>query len=237
MSQTELNRLHILEQVLGGMITNLSGLFWLAEDFEGYRRLIFDLVTHYGIPVAVYTDRHTLFFSPKFAKNGLSLEEQLLGQKRPLTQIGRILNELGIRHIPAFSPQAKGRIERCFQTLQQRLVVRLRLAGASTLDEANAVLNEFIKEYNSKFAVQPDNPIPAFRPIPSHLRLDHIFCWKEYRVLNPGYVIPFEGKVYKVVNPKDAPFIPLRSVVEVHKFPDGRLFVGWKGVYISSRVV
>ncbi|MGB9818474.1 MAG: hypothetical protein ACPLRZ_05100, partial [Thermovenabulum sp.] len=97
MSQTELNRLHILEQVLGGMITNLSGLFWLAEDFEGYRRLIFDLVTHYGIPVAVYTDRHTLFFSPKFAKNGLSLEEQLLGQKRPLTQIGRILNELGIR--------------------------------------------------------------------------------------------------------------------------------------------
>lgn len=205
----------------------LSALFWPSEDFEGYRRLIYDLVTNHGIPVAVYSDRHTLFFSPNSKET--TVEQQLLGQKRPLTQIGRILNELGIQHISARSPQAKGRIERSFQTLQERLVIELRLAGASTLEEANAVLKSFIERYNKKFAVPPANPTSAFRPIPSHLRLEHIFCWKEHRILNPGYTIRFECKTYKVLTPKGAPIIPVRSVVEVHKLPDGRLYVGWKG--------
>ncbi|WP_217267418.1 integrase core domain-containing protein, partial [Thermanaeromonas sp. C210] len=97
------------------------------------------------------------------------------------------MNELGTQHIPAHSPQAKGRIERSFQTLQERLVIELRLAGASTLEEANAVLKNFIERYNQKFAIPPANPVSAFRPIPSHLRLEHIFCWKEHRILNPGY--------------------------------------------------
>lgn len=149
---------------------------------------LINLITQYGIPAAIYSGRHTIFFSPNInsdinSENVLSVEEQLMGKKRPLTQIGRILNELNIRHIPASSPQAKGRVERFFQTLQQRLVIKLRLAGASTIDEANSVLNEFIKEYNSKFAIPPESPVSAFRPIPSHLRLDHIFCWKEFRIL------------------------------------------------------
>jgi transposase len=207
----------------------LSALFWPAENFEGYRRLLYNLVINHGIPVAIYSDRHTLFFSPKGEKNTASIEQQLLGQYRSLTQIGRILNELGIQHIPAHSPQAKGRIERSFQTLQERLVVELRLARASTLEEANTVLKNFIERYNKKFAVPPANPVSAFRPIPSHLRLDHIFCWKEHRKLNPGYTISFEGKTYKVLNPPNAPLIPLRTIVEVHKLPDESLFVGWNG--------
>ncbi len=207
----------------------LSALFWPAEDFEGYRRLLYDLVTQYGIPVSIYSDRHTLFFPPKGEESTATIEQQLLGQQRSLTQIGRILNELGIHHIPAHSPQAKGRIERSFQTLQERLVLELRLAGASTLEEANAVLKNFIVRYNQKFAVPPANPVSAFRPIPSHLRLEHIFCWKEHRILNPGYTIRFERKTYKVLTPKGVPIIPVRSVVEVHKLPDGRLYVGWKG--------
>ena len=207
----------------------LAALFWPAEDFEGYRRLLYDLVTQHGIPVAIYSDRHTLFFSPKDKEGAVSLEQQLLGQQRPLTQIGRILNELGIQHIPARSPQAKGRIERAFETLQQRLVIELRLAGAKNLEEANKVLEEFIPRYNEKFAKPPADSVSAFRPIPSHLRLEHIFCWKEYRTLNSGYTVHFESKVYRVANPKNAPFIPLRSVVEVHKLPDGSLYVAWNG--------
>lgn len=207
----------------------LSALFWPSEDFEGYRQLLYHLVTNHGIPVAIYSDRHTLFFSPKNNHSSLSIEEQFLGHQQPLTQIGRILKELGIHHIPANSPQAKGRIERSFQTLQQRLVVELRLANASNLQEANAVLQNFIERYNHKFALPPANPESAFRPIPSHLRLEHIFCWKELRLLNSGYTINFESISYKVLIPKGMPAIPLRSVVEVHKLPDGRLFVGWKG--------
>lgn len=207
----------------------LAGLFWYSEDFEGYRRLLYELVTTHGIPVAVYSDRHTLFFSPKDKEEALGLEEELLGIKRPLTQIGRILSELGIQHIAAHSPQAKGRIERTFGTLQERLVVELRLAGASTIEEANRVLKEFIPRYNEKFAKPPAVAQSAFRPVPSHLRLEHIFCWKDHRRINPGYTVHFEGKVYRVVNPKGAPFIPLRTVVELHKLPGGFLCVAWKG--------
>jgi len=207
----------------------LAALFRPSEDFEGYRQLLYDLVTHHGIPMAVYSDRHTLFFPPK-GENHLSLEEQLLGQARPLTQIGRILNELGIQHIPALSPQAKGRIERSFETLQERLVIELRLAGAKNCEEANRVLNGgFIERYNARFAVPPANSLSAFRPVPSHLRLEHIFCWKEYRTLNPGYTIQYAGKTYRVLTPQGTPIIPLRSVVEVHKLPDNRLYAAWNG--------
>lgn len=207
----------------------LAALFRPSEDFEGYRQLLYDLVTHHGIPMAVYSDRHTLFFPPK-GENHLSLEEQLLGQARPLTQIGRILNELGIQHIPALSPQAKGRIERSFETLQERLVIELRLAGAKNCEEANRVLNGgFIERYNARFAVPPADSLSAFRPVPSHLRLKHIFCWKEYRTLNPGYTIQYAGKTYRVLTPKGTPIIPLRSVVEVHKLPDNRLYAAWNG--------
>ncbi|MBC7345195.1 MAG: ISNCY family transposase, partial [Clostridia bacterium] len=208
----------------------LAALFRPTEDFEGYQQLLFELVTCHGIPVAVYSDRHTLFFPPKPQKERLSLEEQLLGQSRPLTQVGRILSELGIQHIPALSPQAKGRIERLFESLQQRLVIELRLAGASTCEEANQVLrNGFIERYNRRFAVPPADYQSAFRPVPSHLRLEHIFCWKERRTLNPGYVVHYAGMTLQPLNPRANPIIPLRSAVEIHKLPDGRLFATYNG--------
>jgi len=205
----------------------LAGCFRLTEDFEGYRQLLAQLVTTYGIPMAIYCDRHTLFRSPK--KTADELELQLLGQPRPLSQIGRILSELGIQLIHAHSPQAKGRIERAFLTLQERLRIELRLAGASTLEEANRVLQAYIPRYNEQFAVPPAEAASAFRPIPSHIRLEHVFCWKDKRMLNPGYIIHYEGQAYQVVTSKSAPTIPLRTVVDVLKYPDGRLFVAWKG--------
>jgi len=212
----------------------LAALFSLSEDFEGYRRLLFDLVTRYGIPLAIYSDRHTLFFPPE---KEVSLEQQLLGEVRPLTQIGRILNELGITHIPARSPQAKGRVERAFGTLQERLTVELRLAGACSLEEANEILGRFIERYNRQFAVPPESSASAFRPVPAHLRLEHVFCWKEHRVLNPGYTIQYQKQTYRVVNTKGVPAIPLRTVVEVHGLADGNLFVGWNGhIYLLEPV-
>ncbi|MBC7344030.1 MAG: ISNCY family transposase [Clostridia bacterium] len=208
----------------------LAALFRLTEDFEGYRQLLFEMVTTHGIPLAVYSDRHTLFFPPKARQNQPSLEQQLLGHNQPLTQIGRILNELGIQHIPARSPQAKGRIERLFETLQQRLVVELRLAGACTLEQANQVLkNGFIERFNRRFAVPAAICHSAFRPVPSHLRLEHIFCWKEHRRLNSGYTMHYAGMTLQVLNPPGNPIIPLRSIVEVHKLSDGRLFAAYNG--------
>lgn len=206
----------------------LAALFCLSENFEGYCRLLRELVVRYGIPLAVYSDRHTLFFSPN-AAGTTRIEEQLLGIPRPLTQIGRILSELGVQHIRAHSPQAKGRIERAFGTLQQRLVLELRLAGASNLEQANAVLQRFIPRYNAQFAVPPAEAEDAFRPVPSHIQLDHVFCWKEPRTLNPGYVIHYNGHIYRLRMPPGVPAIPLRAIVQVHKHLDGQISVAYNG--------
>src|SRR5690606_36836051 len=146
-------------------------LFWPSEDFDGYCRLLHTLVGDYGIPVAIYTERHTLFVSPR-AEQDATLEHQLLGGRRPLTQLGRILSELGIQHIVAHSTQAKARIERVFGTLQERLVFEFCLAGASTLDEAKAALQPFIRRYNQQFAIERAEAEPAFCPIPAHLKLE-----------------------------------------------------------------
>lgn len=213
----------------------LAACFRPTEDFEGYRQMLLQLVTEYGIPLAIYSDRHTIFRSPK--ESDAALEQQLLGQAQPLSQFGRILSELGIERIYAKSPQAKGRVERAFQTLQQRLLIYLRLAGASNLDEANAVLQEFITRYNDRFAVPPAEAESAFRPIPSHMQLEHIFCRKEQRMLNPGYTIHYGGQNYRLVAKKGAPTIPLRSVVEVLEHPDGSIYVAYKGQVFSVELV
>lgn len=218
--------------VLHGAIDDATGrilalTFRPTECFEGYRILLHLLVTNHGIPLAIYSDRHTLFFPPERAE-APSLEQQLLGQV-PLSQVGRMITELGIEHVKARSPQAKGRIERLWGTLQERLVVHLRLVGASTLEQAEAALPEFIERYNERFAVPPAEAEEAFKPVPAHLRLEHILCWKEQRTVLPGYVIQYDNQTYRLGTPKGAPTIPLRSVVDVLVLPDGTLTVGHKG--------
>lgn len=204
-----------------------AGTFRHTENFDGYRGLFQQLVTRHGIPLATYSDRHTLFFPPE-GKKGPSLEQQLQGQV-PLSQVGRMIVELGSAHIKARSPQAKGRIERLWGTLQERLVVHLRLMGATTLEEAEAALPDFIERYNERFAVPPAEAQVAFRSVPAHMRLEHILCWKEQRTVLPGYVIQYDNQTYRLNTPKGAPTIPLRTIIDVLEHVDGSIDVGWKG--------
>lgn len=217
--------------VLHGAVDDATGrivalTFRPTECFAGYRDLLAQIVLCHGIPLAIYSDRHTLFFPPE--RSEASLEQQLQGQV-PLSQVGRMIVELGCEHIKARSPQAKGRIERLWETLQERLVVYLRLVGAKTLAEAEAALPGFIEQYNERFAVPPVEAEVAFRPVPPHLRLEQIFCWKEQRTIHPGYVIQFRRKTYRIITPRGAATIPLRTVVDVLEYPDGNLSVGWRG--------
>lgn len=218
--------------VLHGAIDDATGrilalTFRLAEDFAGYRTLLHQLVTTYGIPSAIYSDRHTLFFPPE-GNERLALAQQLRGQV-PLSQVGRMIVELGCAHIKARSPQAKGRIERLWGTLQERLVVYLRLLGAKSLAEAEAALPGFMERYNQRFAVPPAETEVAFKPIPAHMRLEHILCWKEQRTVLPGYVIQYHNQTYRLTTPRGAPTIPLRTVVDVLALSDGTVVAGWKG--------
>src|SRR4029077_13145590 len=115
----------------------LAAVFREHEDAAGYLRLLAMLTRRDGVPLAAYTDRHGIFY--RAGHTPLTLKEQLRGAAAP-TQVGRVLRELGIRWIPASSPQGKGRIERLFGTFQDRLLAELRLADVRTLTAANAFL-------------------------------------------------------------------------------------------------
>jgi transposase len=224
---------------LHGIIDDATGMilalfFRPTEDLLGYLVVLLKMLLAFGIPKALYSDRHTIFFSPK--KDKLSIEDELAGKKVKLTQFGRVLNELGIEHIPALSPQAKGRIERLWGTLQDRLVLELRRAGISSIEEANAFLPSFIEKFNARFAKPPANPEPAFAPCPPRETLEHIICVKETRKASAGSTISFGGKTYQLLTPAGTvlPLAP-RDTVEVLSHLDGSLSALYKGNHYRLR--
>ena len=152
-------------------------------------------VTRYGIPLAVYADRPTTYHSPATP----TVEEQLAGRE-PTSQFGRALGELGVELIPAHSPQAKGRVERLFKTFQDRLIKEMRLAGVSTLDEANRFLEDYLPIYNQRFSVQPAQAADLHRPRPAHRELDRILCLKTTRCLRKDFIIAHQGGLYQIHN-------------------------------------
>ena len=140
----------------------LALCFRPTEDLHGYTTLLAEIGHQYGLPLAFYGDRLNVFVrnDPHW-----TLEEQLQGAQAP-THFGRMLQALGIGYIAAGSPQAKGRIERLWRTLQDRLVSELRLRGLATLEAANAFLPEFIADFNHRFAHAPADATAVWRPVP-----------------------------------------------------------------------
>ena len=150
--------------------TVVSARFYDQEDARSYFLLIRGLVEHHGVPVALYTDRHAVF---KHTPGS--------GRSSAPTQFSRAMDELGIQMIFAQSPQARGRVERTAGTFQDRLVAELRLAGATTLAQAQAVLNEFVPRFNRRFGVPPRCSEPAFQPLDPEACLEQVLCFKHRR--------------------------------------------------------
>ncbi len=146
----------------------LAARFFLFEGTEGYFWLLRQIVTRYGIPVSIYQDRHG---SLKRNDDHWTLEEELAGRQEP-TQVGQALRALGIQPIFALSPQAKGRIERLFGTLQDRLGAELGLAKATTPQQGNDLLPAFLRRFNNRFAIAPHQSEKAWRPAPQTLDVD-----------------------------------------------------------------
>ena len=158
------------ELVLHGAIDDATGTglalyFRPTEDLHGYATLLQELCTTFGLPWALYGDHFGVFVRND---RHWTTEEELRGTQDP-THFGRILQELGIGFIAAHSPQAKGRIERFWQTLQDRLVSELRLRGISTAEAANAFLPAFLADLNPRFARAPADALAAWRPAPRDL--------------------------------------------------------------------
>ncbi len=211
----------------------VAALFREQEDAHGYFLLLRHVLLNRGVPDAVYRDRHGIF--ERQAKTPWTLDEELAGRLEP-TQFGRALQALGIESIPARSPQAKGRIERLWGTLQDRLVVELRLDGISTLEAANTFLPGFLTRFNARFAVRADDPGQAYRPLDSALDLERVLSFQYVRVVANDNTVQFGGHVWQIP-PGPGGRSYANAHVIVHELVDGRVGVWYNDHWLLRTAV
>ena len=157
---------------------------------DSFRRYI----SLYGIPLALYADRHGTY---KNNNKKLSIEEQLGGIHAD-TQFSRALRELSVSIIPAFSPQAKGRVERAFNTFQDRLVKELHRHNITSLKEANAFIEIFLKDYNNRFSIKPAQSTDLHRPALPAYALKKILCLKTTRSIDNDFTIKHNNHIFQL---------------------------------------
>lgn len=208
-----------------------AALFREREDAHGYFLLLREIIETRGLPFAVYSDKHSIFtVNPKRSP---TVEEDLRANLEP-TQFGRALAELGIQSILADSPQAKGRIERGWETFQDRLVSELRIEGAMTLREANAALERFIPRFNVRFSVPPAAPGSAYHPQAKGPRLEDVLCFKYLRTVAADNTLRFGSEVLQLLpNSERASYS--RTRVTVLERLDGSLVIRHNGKTVASR--
>lgn len=200
-----------------------------AETTWAYLDLMRDIFTEHGLPLALYSDKHSIFHVVREP----TLQEQLKGQT-PLTQFGRAMKELGVTIIPANSPQAKGRIERFWGFSQDRLVVELRLDGASTMAQANQTLARFLREtVNARYKVTPANSLQVFRKAPQAELLDRILCLKDTRTVAKDHTISFEGLTLQI--PPSQKFHSIAGKrVDVLQLRDGSIQILYRRILAAT---
>ncbi len=199
-----------------------QAVFRPSEDTRGYLLLLEGLIRQWGIPLALYSDRHSAFMYN--ARRVPVLVET--------TQFASVMRELGIRQIFALSPQAKGRVERMASTFQDRLVTELRLAGASTIEQANLVLKEFLPRFNTRFAVAADQPEKAYRLVSAELSLTETISLRHTRKVARDNTIKYRWRVLQLLPGTDRPsYAGLK--VEVLERADGQLMIRYRGEIVE----
>jgi hypothetical protein len=187
-----------------------EGTIPAMDSFKGY-------ILKHGLPQSVYLDRHTTYKN----KRKPTIDEELADRK-PLSQFGRALEELGVRLIHAQSAPAKGRIERLFKTLQDRLIKEMRLKNISSIRAANEFLNEYLPVFNRRFSVEALSPHDLHRALPKGIGLDKILSVRTARTLYNNFTIAHKGKLYQVEDN-----VRTRQVI-VEERLDGSLLITYK---------
>lgn len=187
------------------------------EDTLGCMTLLKDCIAKRGIFCSLYCDRAShFFFTPKAG------EKVLEGH---LTQIGRALRDLGIKMIPSYSPEARGRSERMHETLQGRIPNELRLHGIKTKEDANRFLKEvYLKEHNHRFKIKPEQQGSAFVPVPPHIDLDRIFSVQVERTVGRDNTVSFERLTLQI-EPSELRVSFAKCRVTVHQHLDQTLSI------------
>lgn len=182
--------------------------FCKTECLQGYLEALKKHITTYGRPISLYSDRHAIFGG---------------SDRMHHAQFVRALEELGINSILACSPQAKGRVERANQTLQDRLVKELRLRNISSSEEANKYLPEFIKEFNNRFSKEPRGQFDAHRPLDSGYDLERILTRCEIRTLSKDLSFSFYNTTYQIIEPAIVNRL-VNKKIEIRQRSDGKEF-------------
>lgn len=208
--------------------SRFGGRFFESETTPANMLTLRAWIERYGRPWALYTDRLSIYAPPQRSR----AEEDLHGQAPP-TQFGRALEELAIEWIPAYSAQAKGRIERLFGTLQDRLVKELRVAGIDSCKAANRFLEDvFVPMWEKRFVVQPREPRDVHRPLTKAHDLDSIFSLRHARVLDSAYTLGYQGRRWRILRHEIVPGLR-KARVEVEQRLNGALKVRFRGRYLS----
>lgn len=198
------------------------------EDAAGYFLVLEQVCMSQGIPQSIYADQHTIFQSP----SPLTVKQELAGE-RPHTQFGRLVDELGIQLIAARSPQAKGRIERLWGTLQDRLVKELRKAGANDLESANRVLAAYLPKFNARFQIEAAQPGSAYVPWPPERDPADYFCFKYTRIVTNDNTLSFNNHRLQIP-PGSQRLSYAKARVELHHGLDGSLAVFYQGKHLVT---
>ena len=185
-------------------------------------RLLGAWIERHGVPCALYTDRKNVYIADKEP----TVEEELLGQE-PLSVFGKACRKLGIRIIPAYSPQAKGRVERKNGVFQDRWVKNLALKGITAIEAANDELPTFTEKLNRKFCVTPASPEDYHRALPEGVDLDDVLCWEETRTLMNDWTVRYANRWFQIV--AQSPLPPAKSKVTIRKKLDGSLHILYRG--------
>lgn len=220
---------HEQEACLMNMVDDATGttlsLMTENESLEGAMRLLWHWIERYGVPEALYTDRHTIYraFRPP------TLQEDLTGEE-PLSSFGRACKKLGIAILTAHSPQAKGRVERKHGVFQDRFLKELALQDITTIAAANILLQQgFVEDLNRRFAVPPADPVDAHRPLAKGENLAAILCRERSRTVSNDFTLRYESRWYQITRenrslPKPRFRVTVRTLLDgtVELWLDGR---------------
>ena len=177
----------------------ILGLYMCENEcLMGYLEITRQMLENYGSPIAIYSDKYSVFFPTSSQK--VTIEEQLQGKEKPTTQFKRIMDVLEIELIAASTSQAKGRIERLSETLQDRLITEFKINNIKTIEQANEFFPKYIDKYNKKFAKEPESSESKFVPLPPYVDLDILLTNKFTRVIDNAGTFTIQNKKFQIVD-------------------------------------
>jgi len=224
------------EAVLMDMVDDATGntvaQFHEEETTHAAMLTFWGYVEKYGIPLSLYVDKDTIYV----INRDTTMHEQLKGE-RPLTQFGRAMQKLGVKIIPANSPQAKGRVERKHSVHQDRLIKEMRLAGIRTREAGNRFLEGgYLDDINDRFTVAPASDIDVHRAVPEGLDLRMVFCVEEERGVDNDWTVRWDSRIFQIKK-ENRVLPPARKKVMLQEWLDGSIHIFYRGEEVTYKEI